>query len=251
MNEEEVFDATLAEMRSAIERMSDSVPPPMLMKTASGQPHYRYVEKQLQQALVLKSVRTLSASNALRTLVGAGLSLDAGAIMRILDELGSDIMFLAGPIVFGSKPEPRHEQYLSEFFQEEFDDPNPLKSTQKRHRVSRHDIRAYVARTYGGKMAVGDVVVLTETIESAFSGYVHGAAVHTIDVYDGRRFRVPLAAGDDPLESVRGLLSTYLFRALGSFEIAAKALGDDDLWLHIRGAGKHFFDDYGQVRFQS
>ena len=103
MTDEDVCDAAIAEMRKAITRMTDAVPPPSLMKTASGKPHYRYVEKHAQQALVLKCVRTLSALHALRILVSAGLSLDAGAIMRILDELGSDVMFLAGPIIFRSE----------------------------------------------------------------------------------------------------------------------------------------------------
>ena len=248
MNEGQVFDATIAEMRAGIARMEAAVPPPSMINTASGHPNYRYVEKLPQQALVLKCVRSLSALIAMRTLVDAGLSLDAGAAMRMLDELGSDIMFLAGPIVFRGEPEPRHNRFLAEFFQEEFDHPDPVKSTQSRDRVSRHDVRAYVARTYRGNMAVSDIVALTATIESTNSGYIHGAAVHTIDVYDGRRFCVPLSAGDRPLESVRFLLSTYMSRALGSFEIAAKALGDEELCSRIRGVGKALYNEFGEVR---
>ena len=81
MNEQELFDITIAEMRAATARMEGAVPPPSLIRTASGQPHYRYVEKLTQQALVLKSVRILSALIALRTLIDTGLSLDAGATM--------------------------------------------------------------------------------------------------------------------------------------------------------------------------
>ena len=77
-----------------------------------------------------------------------GLVLDAGATMRAMDELDSDIMFIAGPLVFQHAREPRHAEYLAEFFQEEFDHPDPLQATQRRNRVSRRDIRAYVARTY-------------------------------------------------------------------------------------------------------
>ena len=75
--------------------------------------------------------------------------------------------------------------------------------------------------------------------------------MHTIDVYDGKRYCIPLARGDDPIESMRKLLGSYVCRALMSFEVTANALGDADLWQRIRGVGKHFFDDYGQIRPQA
>ncbi|MER9032415.1 hypothetical protein [Mesorhizobium sp. M0674] len=247
MDEAEALKITLAELHEAVALMARAVPRPKMVKTASGA-HYRYVEQLVQQALVLKCVRAMSALTALQTLIGAGLALDAGASMRILDEIGSDVMFLAAPLVLPVEPEERHKRYLSEFFQEEFDSENPLKATQKRHRVSRSDIRAYVARTYRVDMPVSDVVRVTETIENAFSGYIHGAAAHTIDVYDGNRFCVPLKVGDGPLEAVREQIITYAFRALVSAELVSKALRQYAMARHLRNVRIEIYDDYGAVR---
>ena len=133
--------------------MADAVPPPQLVAVPSAAQSYRYVERSIQQAMVLKMIRTVSALAALQLLAESGLVLDAGAIMRTLDELGTDLMFLAGPSRTGSI-EPKHLEYLDEFFQEEFDHPDPLVASQSRRRVSRRDIRAYVARVYSDTAGV-------------------------------------------------------------------------------------------------
>ncbi|WP_139217626.1 hypothetical protein [Phyllobacterium sp. CL33Tsu] len=230
--------------------MTNSLPKPAIVQTVGGA-HYRYREELVGQALFLKSVRILSALLAGRTLLEAGLFLDAGASMRILDEVESDILFLAGPIIFRTAPEKGHEQYLKEFFQEEFDHPDPLKATQKRHRVGRRDIRAYVARAYQAGMGVSDIISVTETIERIFSGYVHGAAVHTLDTYDGRHFRVPMVRGDRSLEALRDQFSQYTSRALTALATAAKAIGDEDLFSNLYRLNHELYDEYGTLRSQA
>ena len=185
-------------------------------------------EQKPRQALVLKSVRLSSALRAGWVLLKNGLVLDAGATMRAIDELTSDIMFIAWPLVFQHPPEPRHAQYLAEFFQEEFDHPDPLQATQKRKRLSRCDIRAYVARTFEAGLPVSQIVTLSETIDAAFSGYVHGAAAHTMDIYDARKFVLPLRATDQPLSDMMDQYVMYIYRAMMSVAIAAKALAIAD-----------------------
>lgn len=246
----EAADKTIAAMRASIDRMAASVPKPELINRA-GNAHYRYREKDPRQALVLKLVRMLSALLSLRTLINAGLALDAGAVMRIMDELGSDIQFLAGPIIYQTAPEKNHERYLKEFFQEEFDHSNPLKSTQKRDRVSRRDIRAYVARTYQGEMNVSDIVSVTETVEQAFSGFIHGAMCHTMDAYDGRRFHIPMRPDDDPIEALTEQFSQYAHRALMSATLVAKALSDEALFAKLHTLQAELFDEWGDYRPQA
>jgi len=72
-----------------------------------------------------------------------------------------------------------------------------VRSTQRRSRVSRANVRAYVARAYDTGAPVSRVSEVVETIDNALAGYVHGAAVHVLDIYDGRRFVVPCAADDE------------------------------------------------------
>lgn len=244
---EGVFTQVKLALAAAVEQMARAVPQPRLIRSAAGHPTYRYREQLPQQALVLKTVRMMSALIAGKKLVDAGLAMDAGASMRILDELGSDIMFLAGPLVTGHEPEERHGAYLTEFFQEEFDHADPIQASQSRRRVSRRDIRAYVARTFNVGAPVSEVVAVTATIDNAFSGYIHGAATHIMDAFDGSRFCVPLELGDDPLEAVRDQFPQYIHRAIMNAATAAKAVGCENLFHELYELQRDLFDDYGTI----
>jgi hypothetical protein len=244
---EDVFATCVTLVEDAIEQMAAKVPRPRAKRSSGGDLVYRYYEELAEQALVLKTVRTLSALRAGKVLLDVGLALDVGATMRILDELSSDMMFLSGPLVWSLNPEPRHKQYLTEFFQEEFDHADPVKSSQRRNRVSRRDIRAYVARTFSAGQSVNRIVEITETIDSAFSGYVHGAAVHTMDMFDGERYRVPLEHSDGPLGAVRDQYPQYLHRALMAVATAAKAIGDEQLFTDLYRAQAALFDEAGYI----
>lgn len=246
--ENSAFATAVQTIDQAVARMENLVPQPTWTHLHGDDRAHRYVEHQARQALVLKSVRLSSALRAGWVLLQNGLVLDAGATMRAMDELDSDIMFIAGPLVFQHPCEPRHDQYLAEFFQEEFDHPDPLQATQRRNRVSRRDIRAYVARTYNAGLPVSKVVAVTETIHAAFSGYVHGAAVHIMDVYDGRKFIVPLQPTDRRLDDMKRQYVLYIHRAMMAVAVAAKAFGDSGPFELVYGAVRSVFTDDGEIR---
>jgi len=214
-------------MKETQSQMEAVLPKPCLVITEGGQQCYRFIERLPQQAIFLKAVRILSAVQSLKLLLDARLFLDAGASMRILDEIGSEVQFLAAPLVIGSTHEKTHDEFLSDFFQEEFDHPEVLKSTQKRHRVSRKKIRAYNVRAYGQGDATCHLDML-RIIDNAFSGFVHGSAVHVMEAYDGERFLVQASNGHPPLHGLRDQFSNYLHRAMMDFAWAAKALGCED-----------------------
>jgi hypothetical protein len=244
-----VDDRVTSALQHALPQLAAAVPRPRTIRTASGLPAYRYIEATSQQAIVLKSVRVLSALRSAEVNLRAGLVLDVGASMRILDELGSNIMFLAGPLLGLTPSEPRHAQFLTEFFQEEFDHPDPLQSTQRRNRVSRRDVRAYVARAYQApNFGVSDIVNVTETIDNAFSGYIHGAAGHIMDVFDGVDFCVPVEQATPPIACLTDQLAQYLHRAIMSFEVSAKALGLDELNMSLRSLSNDLFTAGGDLK---
>lgn len=242
-----VYTDVILSLQRALAHLSASVPPPQQTRIATGNA-YRYREKLPQQAIVLKCTRALSALIAIKSLLDEGLALDAGALMRVSDEVGSDILFLAGPLIFRHEPENSHSRYLDEFFQEEFDTPDPINSSQKRDRVSRRQVRAYVARTFSSTADVNQAVEVTRTIETTFSGYVHGAGAHTMDVYDGRSFHIHLQEGDKPLVDLINQYSQYLQRTVMHFAIASKALGAEGLFNQLYALNRHHFDDYGELR---
>ncbi|MGL3605753.1 hypothetical protein ACSV9I_04510 [Rhizobium sp. G187] len=231
---------------AALYQLEISIPRARTVNTPTG-PNYRFVEKTLEQAILIKCVRLLSALKALRLLLSNGLALDAGASMRVMDEVGTDVLFLAGPIVFGNPPEKRHEIYLTELFQEQFEGVDVLTSNAKRVRVSRSDIRAYVARTYSGKTDVQKHVNVTEVIEQVFSGFIHGAAIHTMDSFDGVSFAVPSNFDHPPLRSTVDQFGHYFQRAIGAFCIASQALGRRDVFDVLYKLDRETFDEFGEL----
>jgi hypothetical protein len=242
-----VWERSLNAMKRACHLMAESIPQPAIILRENG-PAYRYAHKGHKEALVLKSVKYLSGMHSLQVLLDAGLVLEAGAVMRGLDEANLDIMFIAGPYIFQKALEKWHQMYLSEFFQEEFNHPDPLKSSQKRHRVSREKIRSYVARTYDHNGQSEDVSKVFGTIETALSGYVHGAANHIIDVYDGCRFTIPLQPGDGPLETLLLQRNNYCTRGLMSLSTAARGMAMFDLFDELHRLNDELFDEYGNER---
>ncbi|MFH1517453.1 MAG: hypothetical protein ABIH17_06160, partial [Pseudomonadota bacterium] len=93
-------------------RLTEAAPAPAIARYSNGK-GYRYKEKSLQQAIILKLVRMLSAFISARTLIENGLYLDAASLFRIMDEIGTDIQFLCGPIVFHQPLEKRHHECLT------------------------------------------------------------------------------------------------------------------------------------------
>lgn len=245
------YDEAYQRIRNALDACLFSlvreVPKPVLVSTPTGIA-FRYKEKSPQQALVIKCVRMLSVLTSLKVLLDHGLLLDAGSMMRISDEVGSDIMFIAGPILFAHPPEERHQRYLEELFQEEFGGADILSSRLKRNRVSRKEIRAYVARTYSDKSEVSSVVAVTELIEGVFSGFVHGAGTHTMDLFDGLNFQIPLDPGNGVLADMRDQFSHYLQRTVQGFCFSAMAIGREDVFRTLYTLDKELFQANGELR---
>ncbi|MBY3238432.1 hypothetical protein [Rhizobium laguerreae] len=242
-----VFAVAVRAMKDAQDEMQQVVPQPRFVTSEVGHRGHRFVEQLPQQALLLKAVRILSAIHTLKLTIDAGLLLDAGASMRILDEIGSEVQFLAAPYLTNAGREAIHDEFLTEFFQEEFDHSDVLKSSQKRHRVSRKKIRAYVVRAYRQEDASTHTDVL-RLIDNTFSGFVHGAAAHIMDTYDGKRFSVPAPGDHASLLDFRDQFSIYLHRALMDFAFAAKALGCEAIFARLYQFITTTFADEGSVR---
>ncbi|MBP2560356.1 hypothetical protein J2857_003125 [Neorhizobium galegae] len=243
----EAYDLALVAMKDALVQMEREIPTPRFVKSAAGYRGYRFTERLPQQAIFLKTVRIFSAIQSLQLTLDAGLLLDAGALMCILDEVGSDVQFLTAPLVFRLEWEVLHTRFLADFFEEEFDHPEILKSSQKRDRVSRKHIRAYIARVHGHGDTSSHIDVL-KLIDNAFSGYIHGAAVHIMDAYNSEGFEIPASSHHQPLLDIRDQFATYLHRALMDCALAAKALGCEATFSRLFQFITSTFTDEGSLR---
>ena len=79
-------------------------------------------------------------------------------------------------------------RFLDDFFQEEFDQPDsPLESAQKRKTVRRQKVHAGASRALEDIVDPQQMQELSRTLSQAYSGYVHGACPHIMELYGGPR----------------------------------------------------------------
>jgi hypothetical protein len=227
---DEAYDQTLQNMEESLRTLATRVRQPK--PVAIGDYYvFRYDERDIHQALIQKLARVISGLHAARLLLAHGFLQELGAMKRMLDEFNEDILFLAYSVISGETT-ALHQEYLDGFWQEEFDDPtSAFASTQKRPMVSRRKIRAYLARIAGSGLDPSSTTEVIRTVDKTYSGFVHGASPHIMDMY----------YGDPPSFQVRGMSKTalakehaedlwnYFYRGIASFVYSAKAFGDDAL----------------------
>lgn len=222
------FSKALAYLEPSFRRLETRVPPPSYKQTDQGG-CMRYDERTIEQALILKLARQITGLIALQLLVDHGLPQEQGVMQRVLDEIGEDIQFLAHPIL-GAEQSPAHERYLEDFWAEEFDHPDPLKATQKRRPVRREKVLAYNARVLTGENPELRKALST-TLHKTYSGFVHAASSHVMDLceVDPPLFSLRVQDGDSRKLSHYNDAWNYFYRGLMSLSLVAMALGDWEL----------------------
>lgn len=197
---------------------------------------YRYREQSIYQAIVQKLARTVTSVHAISVLNSSGLLQEQATLQRTLDEFREDIVFLCYGVIF-RELDNLHVDYLTAFWEEEFDDPNSsITSTQKRPMPSRKKIRAYLSRDRGTGYDQSSSIEVSRTISKTYSGYVHGASPQLMELYYGAPPSFHLAGGTDSpfFEDHAADLLNYYYRAILSFAFAAKAFGEEELFEGLR-----------------
>jgi len=221
---------TLIEIDRALEILVQLIPPAKPVSFKDGFV-YRHVEQLPQQAIVQKLSRIPSGLRAMQILCDAGYFQEQAALQRVIDELGEDAIFLSIPVIFGDE-EPIHRDYLSAFFAEEFDPATGKPLPEQRPMIPRKKIRAAIARSPLGTQDPHGHAEAGRAISKAYSGFVHGASPHIMDMY----------GGDPPRFHTQGMLGTeremehcqdivnYYYRGLGAYVIGSRALGHEPLF---------------------
>lgn len=202
---------------------------------------FRYADQSIESAIIQKLARIVSGLNASLSLLSGGFVQELGALFRTLDEFNEDIIFLCQAIQSGKVSE-LHKKYLDSFYQEEFDKPdNATESTQKRPTVPRKKIQAAISNMPESELNPSDHKEVLRTISQAYSGYVHGASCHIMEMY----------GGNTPHYHISGMLGTprvvasikdawnYFYRGLLSVMFVAKAFKENDLLKEL-----YIFRDY-------
>ena len=163
-------------------------------------------------------------------------------MQRILDELQEDVTFLSLGVIF-NKRSKLHDDYLAAFFEEEFDADTAMESTQKRPTIPRKKIRAAIASMEIG-LDRNTGVEVARTVSKAYSGYVHAASPHIMDMYGGNppRFHMRGMRGTPRHIEHRADLWNCFFRGIIAFSFAVKAFGDDQMFASIH----NFLDEFAK-----
>ena len=238
---------TLKNMEVMLHDLIKRLPPPKRVPVMDSFV-FRYTEKTIHQAIVQKLARIVSGLHAARTLLEEGFLQEQGALQRMLDEFQEDVTFLSYAVIFDEVTD-LHGRYLDAFFEEEFDIPdNPVASTQKRPMVPRKKIRAYIAQLEGSDLDPSRGVALGHTISKAYSGYIHGASPHIMEMYGGNppRFHVSGMRHTPLFIEHQNDLWNYFYRGICAFGFAAKAFGDEELFASIQKYRDHFAEASGK-----
>jgi hypothetical protein len=205
-----------------------------MVRTATGAVAFRYVERHPKQALLQKLARQVSGLHALNVLLASGLVQEQCVMQRVLDEIGEDIGFITVGLAAG-KWTALHDRFLAGFWEEEFDGPTALQSSQKRDTPNRTNIRAQLARLEGLPHDPSTLDNVGRTIHKAYSGYVHASSPQIMDLVGGMppRFHLSGMLGTSRMDEHTEDAANYFYRGLLSATLVAKVFGEGELtaWL--------------------
>ena len=146
---------------------------------------FRFKEKDIYQAIIQKLARAQSAVRAAYVLLKNGFLQEQAILHRVIDETNEDILFLVYAVTTDTVTD-LHRRYLDAFWAEEIDESgNMIDSRQKRPMIPRKKIRAYLASVDKVLVEKYRGIELSRTISKAYSGFVHGASPHIMDMYGG------------------------------------------------------------------
>jgi hypothetical protein len=180
----------------------------------------------------LKCIRAISSLNAAAVLLRSGYVQEVGALCRCVDEFCEDVLFLATPLGGDGEYAKAQQRLVEEYFQEEFThEAGAMPKPASRDRVPREKIQAGIARVKGHPINPHDARQMHHTLGKSFSGYVHGAYVHTMELYGGPTldqcaFHLNGMLGTPRIPEWTDALANYVYRTAMSLEIVAKRCED-------------------------
>lgn len=204
--------------------------------------HFRHETLTESLACYLKGIKAISTLNASIVLLREGFAQEVGALCRMVDDFCNEIFFLLLPQ--GSEGFSDDQiRFLENFFREEFDKPeDPLRSAQKRDTVSVKKIHATFGKLAAGELNPSDAQELLRTVHQAFSGYIHGAYPHIMEMYGGNppRFHVSGMLGTPRIDEWRGQLVGYVQRLIIASVFVARKLGVTNFEAPLRALLEEF-----------
>jgi hypothetical protein len=244
MDIDSYLENTLSVLGAIYREMAAKIQAPVFADVG-GYRAWRYQNLSESLACFLKGVKVVSTLNGSMVLLRAGYAQEIGALCRMIDDYCNEIFFLLMP-QDGENFSKEQMQFLNDFFQEEFDKPtNPLGSTQKRVNVPIRKIHATFGKLAKTEINPSDAQELLRTTHKAFSGYVHGAYPHIMEMFGGTQPNLNGMLGTPRVDEWRGQLIGYVYRALMVSVFVARKLGLNETETKARGLLEKFEKDTG------
>lgn len=217
----------------------------------NGMPKFRHRERNDLLMSYLKCIRAISSLNAAAVLLRHGYVQEIGALCRCVDEFFEDVLFLATPLGDDGEYGKAQHRLVQEYFQEEFEEnTDAILKPSPRDRVPREKIQAGIARIKGHPINPHDAKQMHHTLGRTFSGYIHGAYPHTMELYGGQTldhcvFHLYGMLGTPRISEWTEVLSNYIYRTAMSLEIVAKRCNDNEVETLLRKSRISFEEQTG------
>ena len=213
MDIDKYLESILKELGSLYHEMADLVESPVVVPSGVSTA-WRYKTQTESLTCYLKAIKTISTLNACMVLLKAGHAQEIGALCRMIDAYCNEIFFLLMP-QDGDNFSKEQIQFLEDFYQEEFDKPeDPLGSTQKRKNVPVKKIHSTFSKIAKSETNPSDTQELLRTTHQAFSGYVHGAYPHIMELFGSNKPYLNGMHGTPRMDEWRGQLVRYIYRTI-------------------------------------
>jgi hypothetical protein len=195
-----------------------------------GHKAVRYVRQTSEEALILKFARLVSLNSTLLSLVEMGRVMEQGIIQRSIEETNEDIYFIGLNLTEEEKSE-KYEGMISEFWKEDYEDPNDPVGTRIGRAYSRRGIRSHINRALGQEdPSTADAV--SRSVYEMYSGFLHGAAPQILEIYnyEDRRFETDGISGTNRHIDYVFDAQNSIYRSLLSMGVIGKAFGSESLF---------------------
>jgi hypothetical protein len=209
-----ILDEAVAGLDQCVQALSSSFELPQRV-VVNGLEMFRHANQDDLLLSFMKLVKIASHNNAAMVLIRAGYVHEVYALCRMIDEAREDIHFMQEPFSEDGKPTKHQYTFINEFFQEEFSGRDLVESHSSRDRVPRQKVRAAISRLgTGAVMDPSTEVKLTGALYGTFSGFVHGAYVHLMELFDGVRFHTRGLLGTPRIQECLANQVNHVFRSL-------------------------------------
>lgn len=229
-----IFKQAIENFYPLFYKFEDSVGKPNLIEE-SGLFQFDYPEKNIPTICLIKMARILSSLNAIVILFENGYIVEIGVIIRTIKEACADLSFLLKDYP-ENNPTKSQQQYIDEFFKEEFQNPqDPINTARKHNRVPSKKIHAGFARNMYKMSKLIKIEKLrrrvqkiinpsehqssTQIILNIWSGYVHYGYRQSVEIFGGTRpeYHFNGLSGTPKMNEWQDILVTEFFAVYNHF----------------------------------